>query len=465
MTGATVEEESVVEAGLPEFLSDPIGLLRRRWLEMLAALVVGLVATVVVTLVQSPLYSAKATVMLVGQTVSEDFVRSSIEEDSSEGVDALVGEVLTTRSLTQIIEEHGLYPELRARLPLTEVVARMRSRITVELERQLTTSPMPRPQTQTQILAIGFSHTDPDTVATVANALAKLVTDAGVRARTEQTRKTREFLGRELTSAEAALLEVSHEISHFQQEHRGELPSDLEPNLRRLERLQQQRQSLATQIGETETRLAMAAAQTPDTSPEAQLEQARADLARERSVNTETHPNVVSLRRRIEALEQVVNEARSGPTTSRRKLDQVGRREVGELRAELAATERELREQDARVAQTPARAEQLAALQQRHKVVEETHLDLLRKVKEAEIAESLELAQQGERIAVLDQAVAPAAPDRPRWKLALRGVIAAVALALCVGLALEWWDPVLTSVRGAESVSGLPVLGSVPRIT
>ena len=321
-------------------------------------------------------------------------------------------------------------------------------------------------QTQTtRILAIGFSHTDPEKAATVANALAHLVTDAGVRTRTAQARKTTEFLGRELTSAEAALVEVSHEISRFQQEHRGELPSELESNLRRLERLQQQRQSLATQIGEAETRLATATAQAGDTSPEAQLEQARADLARERSVNTETHPNVVSLRRRTEALEKVVNEPRTGPATSRQHLDQVGRREINELRGELAATERELRELDDRVARTPARAEQLAALEQRLKVVEETHLDLLRKVKEAEIAESLELAQQGERMAILDPAVPPAAPDRPRWKLAVRGVVAAVALALCAGLGLEWWDPVLSTVRGVESVSDLPVLGSVPRIT
>ena len=93
------------------------------------------------------------------------------------------------------------------------------------------------------------------------------------------------------------------------------------------------------------------------------------------------------------------------------------------------------------------------------------HLDLLRKVKEAEIAESLEHAQQGERMAILDPATPPAAPDRSRVKLIGAGVVASVGLALCMGLLLEWRDPVLSSVRGIESASGLPVLGSVPRIT
>ena len=461
-----MEEERVVEAGLPEFVRDPIGMLQRRWLAVVATLAVGTAATAVVTLTQTPIYSARATVMLVGQRIPEDFVRPTIEEDASERIDALVGEVLSIRSLTEIIETHELYPELRARLPLSELIARMRSLISVELEPQLTTSPGPRPQTQTtHILAIGFSHTDPDKAATIANALARLVTDIGVRTRTERARTTTEFLGRELTGAEAALREVSHQISQFQQEHRGELPSELDSNLRRLERLQQQRQSLAAQIGEAETRLAMAAVQSPDTSPEAQLEQARADLARERAVNTETHPNVAALRRRIEALERVVSGASAGPATSREHFTRVGRREIDDLRAELAATEHELQELDARVAGTPARAEQLAALEQQLKVVEETHLDLLRKVQEAEIAESLELAQQGERMAILDQAVPPAEPDRPRWKVAVRGGVASLGLALCAGILLEWRDPVLSTVKGVESASGLPVLGTVPRIS
>ena len=462
-----MEEERVVEeAGLPEFVRDPIGMLQRHWLAVVATGVVGLAATAVVTLTQNQLYSAKATVMLVSQKIPEEFVRPTIEEDAGERIDALVGEVLSIRSLTKIIEDHDLYPELRAKLVLTEVVARMRSRITVEFERQLAASPAPRPQPSTaHVLAIGFSHTDPDEAATVANALARLITDAGIRTRTEQVRTTTEFLGRELTSAETALVEVSREISRFQQEHRGELPSELESNLRRLERLQQQRQSLAAQIGEAETRLAMAATQSVDTSPEAQLEQARTDLARERAVNTETHPNVAAVRRRTEALERVLNDASAGSATSRENLARVGRREIDDLRAELAATERELQELDARVAQTPARGEQLAALEQRLKVVEETHLDLLRKVQEAEIAESLELAQQGERIAILDRAEPPAEPDRPRWRVAVAGAAASLGLAVCVALLLEWWDPVLATVKGVESASGLPVLGSVPRIT
>lgn len=461
-----MEEESEAAAGLPEFVRDPIGMLQRRRLAAAGTLIFGLAATAGLTLTQTPLYSARATVLLVSQKLPDGFVRPTLEEDSPGRIDAVVREVLSTRQLARIMEEHDLYPELRARLPLAEVATRMRSQIAVEVERQLAPTPGPRLQEQTtQILAIGFSHSDPEQAAAVANALAQRVTDAGVRVRTERARTTTEFLGRELKGAEAAHLAVSHEISQFQQKHRGELPSDLESNLRRLERLEEQRQSLAAQIGGAETRLAMATVQAPDASPEAQLEEARADLARELSVNTETHPNVASLQRRVEALEDVVSGAPTGRPTSREHLERVGRREITDLRAELAATERELRALDDRVAQTPARAEQLATLEQRLEVAEETHRDLLRKAKDAEIAESLELAQQGERMAILEEAAAPARPDRSRWKRAVQGAVVSLSLALLAGLVLEWWDPVLSTVKGVESASSLPVIGSVPRIT
>lgn len=458
-----MEEARDAEPGLPEFLRDPVGMLERRWLPIAATLLLGLGVTAGLTFTQTPLYSARASVLLVSQKIGEGFVRPTIEEDSPERLDALVREVLSTRYLSQIIEAHDLYPELRAALGLAEVAARMRSRITVEIEPQLTPPTGPRLQTQTaQILGIEFAHTDPEQAAAVTNALARSLTDAGLRARTERARTTTQFLGRELKDAETALLAVSREISQFQQQHRGELPSDYESNLRRIERLEDQRQTLTTQIAEAETRIAVASVQAPENSPQAQLEAARGDLARELSVNTETHPNVVSLRRQIAELEAAASSANT--ESSRDVLDRAGRRELADLRRQLATTESELRELDARVARTPGRTEQLAALQQRFEVAEETHRDLLRKAKDAEIAESLELAQQGERMAILEEAVPPLSPDRSPWRRAAQGAIAAFGLALCVGLALEWWDPVLSTVKGVESASGLPVIGTVPRI-
>ena len=58
------EYEDEQTQGLPDWLSDPRGILRRRWLPMLATLLIGLAATVAITVVRKPVYSAEATVLL-----------------------------------------------------------------------------------------------------------------------------------------------------------------------------------------------------------------------------------------------------------------------------------------------------------------------------------------------------------------------------------------------------------------
>ena len=138
---------------------------------------------------------------------------------------------------------------------------------------------------------------------------------------------------------------------------------------------------------------------------------------------------------------------------------------VEELRRQLGETEAELAELDRRVAETPARQEELDGMVQREGVLRETYVGFLKKVQEAELAESLESAQHGERFSVIEKAEPPTEPARPRAKYLAAGVVAAFGLAWVAGIALELLDPVLVTRRQLEREVGMPVLGSVPRIS
>ncbi|HVN61492.1 MAG TPA: hypothetical protein VMT59_09505, partial [Gaiellaceae bacterium] len=106
----------------------------------------------------------------------------------------------------------------------------------------------------------------------------------------------------------------------------------------------------------------------------------------------------------------------------------------------------------------------LSGLQERETGLREAYQESLRKLKEAELAENLALAQQGDRVSVLDAAYPPSKPERTRWKSAAAGVVGALAVAGLAGLFLEWLNPVLTSRASLEAAGDAPVLGSVPRI-
>src|SRR5690606_10656304 len=138
------------------------------------------------------------------------------------------------------------------------------------------------------------------------------------------------------------------------------------------------------------------------------------------------------------------------------------RREVEELREQMRETERQIALLEEQVAQIPLVGEEYAALERRNQVLQETYLEYLRKVKEAELAESLERAQQGARVAVLDPAVPPLTPEASHLLIGLGGLVASLGLALAAGLGLELLDPVIVSVQGLEQTSGVRVLGSVP---
>jgi succinoglycan biosynthesis transport protein ExoP len=451
--------------GLPEFLKDPVRAIRRRWLWMLVALLLGLAATAVFGLTLKPSYRASATLLVSSQQIPEDFVRPTVRDDSLQRMSAMVGSILSGSNLSQLIKKHNLYPSLRERLPMSDVVEAMRDDVKVDLIPSVSPG---RQYESASRYSISFTCDDPKTAADVANDLASVFTESSIERREQQARLTTEFLRRQLQDAERDLREQERMIREFKEKHPGELPDELEANLRKLEQLQSQRQSLAMQVAEAETRLATLVSANDPNSPEARLAALKSKLAEEISIHTDEHPNVRSLRRQIEALEASMKRdsgGESAPYPTRSALVAAERNTLTELRRQQQATEAELREIDARVANTPKRQEELGGLEEKASVLRDNYRDFLRKVQEAELAQNLESAQQGERVEILDRAAPPATPTKDRIKYVLAGIVASFGFSLGIGFLLELADPVVVSPEHAETALGLRVLGSVYRIT
>lgn len=451
------DRDDIEELGLPPFVRDPAGILQRRWRWMLAALLAGLAATAWLAWTLKPRYRAAATVMIASQEIPKEFVRSTVGEDPFERINAMVGETLARSNLTELIEEFGLFAELREKLPMAEIVPRMRESINVTADRGIGSQ---RRNQTAQLLTIAYEDRVPATAAAVANRLADLFVEAGVRLRSQQARLTTEFLSRELTRAEHELREHDKKIAEFNSRYRGELPVDLEPSLRELERLEGQRQSLAIQIADAENRLATLSSASD--SPDQRIQRMRAELAAELAIHTERHPDVESLRRQIAKLEE---EYASGVTGAGEGSPRAAEsRNIEQLRRQSAIASAKSREIEARVARIPERREQLEALKEKESVLRQTYTEFLRKVQEAELAESLEHAQQGGRVSVVERAQPPLYPSVSRGKYLAAGIVASLVLACGVAVLLELLNPVLLASGEARSVEGVPILGSVPRI-
>jgi len=467
MSAADYDGEEVASAGLPGFLQDPVGAVRRRWRWMLPVFVLGLLGSAAFVWRLTPTYVATATVLVRSQQIPESFVQSTVEEDPLQRVDEMIGQVLTQDRISQLIDQQGLYADIARSTPRSELISRVRSEI------EIAPAPgyaQPGRGESARIFTVSFEYEEPEAAAKVANEIAGLLPAESVRSRTRKARLTTEFLKRELAGAETALREQNARITEFKERYRGELPGELEANLGKLERLQSQRQSLALQIAESANRIATLAAQSGPApgrvvDPATRLEQLRAELASERARHTDKHPAVVALRDEIAALEaEIARGGGAGGSTTGTALVAAENVTLRELRSQLRATEAELATLDARVGNTPARAEELSALEEKVTVLRETYLEYLRKVQEAELAQNLEATQSGERVSVLNWATPPTRPERARWKFLVVGIIASLGAAAAMGVLLETFDPVLLSPTQMEEASDLPVLGSVPRI-
>jgi len=452
--------------GLPAFLMDPVGALRRRWLWILLATVAGLGATAFLVVHKVPSYQAVGSVLITSQQIPEEFVTSTVQQETLANLNAMVGEVLSQRQLSKLIEKHDLYSEMRADMPMIEVVEHMRAMIDISPQEGMRQRGR---QADAGIFGISFEYTDPDVAANVANELASLFATSSIERRSRQARLATDFLRKELEQAEAELRTHNASITDFQTAHRGELPGDLEANLRKLERLQQQIVTLPVLINEKEARLALLQSEAnKSTTHTDMLQVLRAQLAEQLGSNTEEHPNIIALRRRIQEMEasesSVSKTLHAGAKGATVEIAQL-KAEIAKLRDNFESTEASIAEIDARVARTPGRAEGLSALQQKAEVLRENYLEFLRKVQEAELAETLESAQQGGRISVLDRAAPPMTPTQSRLKVALGGVLASLFFGLAIGALLEMADPVLVGRLQLEQKCGVPLIGALPRLS
>lgn len=459
-------DDEAAGSGLPAFLLEPRGVFERRWRWILAAMVLGFTATGVAVAMWSPRFRAESNILITSQQIPEAFVRSTVREDSIANINAMVGRVLSETNLIRLLDAHDLYGGAESKAPLITKLANLRASIEI--------GPVSKSRSRSKetalVYGIAFEYTEPEMAAVVANGLASYFVEASMARRQAHAQKATHFLQSELVRDEAALSTQARKVTEFRQENRGTLPDELDTNLRKLEMLTSEKEGLTSQIAQRQNRIVELASggHTAEKSEnEKLLDDLRRALVGQVSSHTDEHPNVVALRRRIANQERVVRDEQDATTGSGSELGSLRRAEQGDIRLmreRLNAVDEKLLDLNSRIEVTPRVAEGLMALEQEELVLREDYVDTLRKVKEAELAESLESAQQGGQVAVLDRARPPDAPAQPMWFTLIFGIVATFGLAIGIAALLELVDPVIVSMAQLNRVAGREGLGSFPEI-
>jgi protein tyrosine kinase modulator len=465
---------------------------RRRWL-LVVPVALGLATAPFVAKRIPAVYKSETLIMVIPQRVPDAYVKSTVTATVADRLPAISDEILSRSRLERIIGDFSLYPELRARAPMEDVVARMRQDIgPVEIQKGQ------------QSFRASYVSQDAHMAQKVTARLASLFIDENSRFRENLAENTNVFLESQLEDAKARLIEHEKKLEEYRRLHSGELPTQLESNLRGITTSQLQLTSLSESANRArerrflvERQLVEAETQPASTLPlisttgqtilpaAQQLEAAQKTLEQLRSRYTAVHPEVRTQERVISDLKERVAEESRRPveapppsSAAPSAAEQARQKRIREAQGELDLIDRQLAankaeedrltaliaEYQRKVEAVPKRESELVELTRDYDVLKKTYDSLLTKREESQLAANLERRQIGEQFRILDPASLPERAANQSTRLAFSFGPAIIGLMCGVLLAgfLEYRDSSFSQEADVTRVLNLPVLALVP---
>lgn len=300
-----------------------VSLLRRRFLFILVpfVLVAGMATAAVVML--PPIYQSTGKILVESQQIPVDLVRSTVTSYADERIQIIKQQVMTRENLLRIVEKFDLFADRKRQMSSTEIVDAMQKSISVA-PLSANIKGLQRRAGGTIAFTVSFEHKQPNMATRVANELVTLFLDENVRSRTYRATETTDFLEQEASKLKKQVDAIESEVAKYKQQYSQSLPEHLELRMSMLERAQAslketdreiksiaaERRFLDIQLDAikagfgAETNLKNGSLKTP--TPEAELKRLQLELIEKSSVYKPTHPDVITLKRRVEALEKRV---------------------------------------------------------------------------------------------------------------------------------------------------------------
>jgi polysaccharide chain length determinant protein (PEP-CTERM system associated) len=484
---------------LPEEETSPINVERiisaakRRFLFFLIPFVLVLAGAVTVILMLPPLYSSYGTILVETQQISPDLIESTVNTDPDQRIRMIEQRVMTRENLLKIIDKFNVYGENRKFLTVSELVAQMQEEIGIDV---ITSSFSGRRRGETTIaFYVGFSHQNPQIATDVANELVTLFLSENVRTRTERASEATAFLADEADKVRRQLTQVESEIVAYKQKYKDALPEHLGLRQSMLERSEMQirdfRRDLRAleedkrylEIELTSARSGLTASGGEQSELAQNLATLKDTLLDASTRLTDSHPDIIALKKRIAALEQQVEQetaaalaaASQGQATASGAYNPV----VEKLQIRIAATDEKIAETRRQIAATTQRIKDLEGIileipqvERGLTVLDRTYNDLLDKLNsleakqaQAQLSQNLEEEKKAERFVLLEPPVVPTEPVSPdRKKILGIGGFLAFALGVACVFLVELIDRRIHSASELEAVLKHPPIVSIPYI-
>jgi protein tyrosine kinase modulator len=518
-----------------------LDVIKRRKAQFILPGVIVFILMVVVAFALPPVYKSSATILVEAQEITPDLVRTTVTGYVEERLQTISQIILGRDNLKDIIQKFDLYSDISEADRISAGIDDLRDKIKIEpITADVSAQKASKPTVATIAFTLSCEGREPYKLQQVVNHIASLYVEHNTKERERLAQGTIQFLENQLTNLRSEILAFEKQIAEYKEQHVGELPELMQLNLQTMERLEREIDSKQEGIKSLVNRKIYLEGQlalieptmykvTADgkriLTPREELEALRSQYLGQSTVLSEQHPDMVSLKKKISAMESEVgtqtdirqrqkdlyDKENQLALLAKRYSDQhpdviALRKEVGRLRKEVQrlsasqgllkvddttpenpayinlktsitstkmeidTAQRELQllqekyaEYQRRVENTPRVEQKYIDLQRDYTNAKKKYEESMTKLLTAKEAKGMEEGQMGEKFTILDRATLPKTPDKPnRLALVLLGVVLAAGAGLGFGSTAEYLDHSVHRADELAGVAGQPVLAAIP---
>jgi uncharacterized protein involved in exopolysaccharide biosynthesis len=438
-------------------------------------------------------------------------------------VQNLKGIVLTDNNLRKLNQTHDLYPDIEDDHAM---LARLRRDINVSI----VTTPILDPRTGRErdvvdAFTVSYDNRVPEKAQKGAQWLVTAFLAEHRRQRQGRASNAAEFYAKEAERIRKDVAKLEAKIAEFKRANYGQLPELTEVNMSMMDRTESQIAANDMQARSLRQDRVFLAAQLEQQRAQgtdaASLRQLEDQYARMRSTYDESHPDMIALRRQIDALKYGTSAAagtslRSQLNAKRATLAEARQRygeeypdvkklqrDIATLEARIKAGEKgdveladgtpvgmQLRTQiiaidsqlasfaaqnsalraklnglEKNVTETPQVEREYANMTRDLTVAREKYEQLLNRQMDAEVSEAAIVGGRADEFRLVQSPMLPGMPSKPqRLAILLIGLVAAVVLGLTTTVAAEAFDPKVRGARDVRELLSVSPLVAIPTI-
>ncbi|WP_136443978.1 GumC family protein [Pacificoceanicola onchidii] len=427
-----------------------------------------------------PVYKAEARLLVESEQIPDELAASTVQTAATEQIQIIQQRILTREVLLEMANRLDIYDD--ARIPASDKVADLRERIGIAVQGG---------RNQATLVNVSFKADKGQQAATVTNEIVTLILKENVAMRTTVSGQTLDFFTQEVDRLGQEMSRLSARMLAFQEENLDSLPDSLDFRRSRQASVQERLAALdrnENALKDRRNRLVELFEDTgtvPDAEAGQQLTvEARQLIALKRDYSSSVailsldNPKIAVLRARIAALEEVVAEQESQAQASDGASSEVGlppspfELQLADIDAQIAAIERQRVELEAQmedlvetISETPGNTVTLDAMKRDYTNLQTQYNQAVANKARAETGDMIEALSKGQRISLVEQAIAPQNPVSPNRPLLLAGGFGG-GLFVALGL-IALLELLNSAIRRPSEIGdklGIAALATVPYI-